>query len=148
MITYQAEIVINRPVTDVFDYATTFENFPNWSDTNAVSRLSNGSDGVGTRLRIDMGKGPMRSKIEFETTEWEKDRNWTFKTVSDTSIVWDGSFGFDALGPSATRMRAAGQVTLKGWRRLLEPLVRVELRKREQAELETLKGLLEDRDLS
>lgn len=144
MITYQGEIVINRPVAEVFGYVTTFENFPLWSDTNAVTRLSNGKVGLETRLRLDMGKGPMRSEIEFETIGWEPERNWTFKTVSATPIVWDGMFGFEAQGPMSTKVRAAGQVSLKGWRKLLEPMVRSELRKTEQAELEKLKGLLEN----
>jgi hypothetical protein len=143
MITYNGEIVINRPVAEVFDYATTFENFPSWTDVTTMKRLSNGAVGVGTRLQLEMGKGPMKSQIDFETVGWKKDRNWTFKTVSASPIVWDGMLGFEPLGPSSTRMRTAGQVTLRGWRKLLEPIVRGELRKNEQAELETLKGILE-----
>jgi hypothetical protein len=146
MITYNGEIVINRPVAEVFDFATTFENFPRWSDVTTVKRLSNGPVGLGTRLQLEMGKGPMKSQIDFETIGWEKDRNWTFRTVSASPIVWDGMFGFEPLGPESTHVRAAGQVTLKGLRKLLEPLVRGELRKNEQAELETLKGILESQD--
>ena len=142
MIAYNGEIVINRPVAEVFDFATTFENFPRWSDVTTVRRLSEGPVGLGTRIQLEMGKGPMKSQNDFETVKWEKDRNWTFKTVSSSPIVWDGMFGFEPLGPESTRVRAAGQVTLKGLRRLLEPLVRGELRKTEQAELETLKGIL------
>lgn len=147
MISYQSEIVINRPLAEVFDYATTFENLPKWSDTHSVRRLSTGPVGVGALVQIDMGKGPVRSQIEFKTIRWEKDRSWAFKTVSASPIVWDGSFEFESLGPDSTRMRMGGQVTLKGWRRLLEPLVRGELRKGEQAELEKLKGLLEDHSM-
>jgi hypothetical protein len=143
MIAYNGEIVINRPVAEVFEFATTFENFPRWSDVTTVKRLSKGPVGLGTRLQLEMGKGPMKSQIDFETIGWEKDRSWTFKTVSASPIVWDGMFGFEPLGPESTHVRAAGQVTLKGLRKLLEPLVRGELRKNEQAELETLKGILE-----
>ena len=143
MIAYDGEVVIDRPVAEVFDFATTFENFPRWSDVTTVKRLSNGPVGLGTRLQLEMGKGPMKSQIDFETIGWEKDRNWTFRTVSASPIVWDGMFGFEPLGPESTHVRAAGQVTLKGWRKLLEPLVRGELRKNEQAELETLKAILE-----
>jgi len=143
MIAYEGEIVINRPVAEVFDFATTFENFPRWSDVTSVKRLSTGPVGLGTRIQLEMGKGPMKSQNDFETVGWEEDRNWTFKTVSASPIVWDGMFRFEPLGPESTRVRAAGQVTLKGLRKLLEPVVRAELRKTEQAELETLKGILE-----
>jgi uncharacterized membrane protein len=49
MIVYKGEIVINRPVAEVFDFATTFENLPLWSDVTTVKRLSNGPVGLGTR---------------------------------------------------------------------------------------------------
>ncbi|MEX0698176.1 MAG: SRPBCC family protein [Acidimicrobiia bacterium] len=141
---YQSEIVINRPVKEVFEYITTFENFPKWSETHSVKVLTNGTVGVGTRLLIEMGKGPMKSRNEFDTVEWEKDRTWAFKTVSPaSSVVWDGSFDFEPVGPASTRVRADGQVSLKGWRRLLEPVIRGELQKGEQGELETVKRLIE-----
>lgn len=143
MITYNGEIVISRPVADVFDYATTFEYFPRWTDVISMKRLSNGPVGVGTRVQLEMGRWPLKSQIDFETVVWERDRNWTFKTVSASPIVWDGRFVFEPLGPESTQVRTAGQVTLKGLRKLLEPVVRGELRKSEQAELETLKGILE-----
>ena len=144
MMAYQSEIVINRPVTEVFEYITTFENFPKWSETHSVKVLTNGAVGVGTRLLIEMGKGPMKSRNEFDTVAWEKDRIWAFKTVSpDSSIVWDGSFRFEHVGPTSTMVRADGQVSLKGWRRLLEPVIRGELQKGEQSELVIVKRLIE-----
>lgn len=143
MISYEGEIVIDRPVAEVFRYTTNFENFPKWTDTHAVKRLTNGPVGVGTRILLDMGKGPMRSRIEFDTVGWIENRSWAFKTISDGSIVWDGKYGFEAEAPSSTKVIMSGRVTLKGWRRLLEPLIRIELRKNEQVELGRLKGLLE-----
>ncbi len=41
------------------DFTTTFENFPRWSDVTKVKRLSNGPVGLGSRLQLEMGKGPM-----------------------------------------------------------------------------------------
>ena len=143
MITYEGEIVINRPVAEVFDYATTPANFPQWTDVTSMKRLSDGPSAVGTRLQLEMGRGPMKSRNDFETVRWEQDRNWTFRTVSASPIVWDGMLGFEPQGPDSTLVRSSGQVTLRGWRKLLEPVARGELRKREQAELETLRRLLE-----
>ena len=144
MISYQGEIVIIRPVSEVFDYATAIENFPKWSDTHSVTRLSNGAVGVGSRLLFDMGRGPMRSQIEFDTIEWEPDRKWAFKSVSKGPIGWSGMYGFEDLGASSTKVTMEGEINLRGWRRLLEPVVRAELRKSEQAELEKLKALIEN----
>jgi uncharacterized membrane protein len=143
MITYQSQVTIDRPVAEVFEYVTNFDNLPSWSDTHSVKRLSNGGNGPGAKFILDMGKGPMRSQLEFATTQWEQDRNWSFKTSSAGPFVWDGTYRFEPAGDSATRVSQAGQVTLKGWRRLLEPLVRLELQKGEQSELIRLKDLLE-----
>lgn len=145
MIVYDGETVINRPLSEVFEYTTTLENLPDWSDTNSVTASSSGAPGPGTRFSLDMGKGPMRSLIEFQTIGWEKDHSWRFKTVSAGPILWDGSYEFAQVGKDSTMVSTAGRVTMKGWRKLLEPLVRAELRKGEQAELETLKLRLESR---
>jgi uncharacterized membrane protein len=143
MINYQGEVVVNRPVSEVFAYVTTFENFPKWTDTHSVRRLTNASGGVGTRLLLDMGRGPMRSEVEFDTTGWEPDRLWAFQSVTDGPIGWNGNYGFRPVSVSSTKVTTEGQVTLRGWRRLLEPIVKAELRRGEQAELEKLKGLIE-----
>lgn len=143
MISYEGVVVIRRPVSEVFQYLTTFENFPQWSDTNSVTLRTNGNVGVGTRMLIDMGKGPMRSKAEFETVGWEPDRRWAFRTLGTGPVGWEGSFTFEEIDAQSTRLTSRGEVTLRGWRRLLETLARTEIRNGERAELEVLKGLLE-----
>ena len=42
-----------------------------------------------------------------------------------------------------SRIATHGQITLKGWRRMLEPLVRGEVGKNEQLELDRLKADIE-----
>lgn len=143
MMTYESEILIDRPVEEVFDFVTTLDNLPSWSDTNAVTPASGRAGEVGTRYRLDMGRGPLRSDLEFETTGWKPGRDWSFKTVSAGRMSWDGRYVFDPVDRGTTRVRGEGQVSLKGWRRLLEPVVRGELRREEQAELSRLKQLLE-----
>jgi hypothetical protein len=106
--------------------------------------LGDHGNGPGAKVILDMGKGPMRSQLEFATIGWEQNRNWSFKTLSAGPLLWDGSYRFEPAGEGGTRVSQAGRVTLKGWRRLLEPLVRVELQKGEHSELIRLKGLLED----
>jgi uncharacterized protein YndB with AHSA1/START domain len=142
MITYEGEIVIDRPAAEVFAYATDPDKFALWTDVNSITRLSPG-DAVGSRYQMDMGKGPMRATIVYKTVQLDPGRRWAMKTDAKSPIGWDSELAFEALGPTSTRMRSTGEVTLHGWRRLLEPLVRGELRKNEQAELVTLKGILE-----
>lgn len=141
---YRGEVVINRPVSEVFEYITDVEKFPEWSATNFAKRLTEGPDGVGSRSLVDMGKWPMKSRNEFETVEWEPNRKWAFKTVSpSSSLIWEGNFIFEAAGPSSTMVKAEGSVSLTGWRKVLEPMLRGELQKGEQKELDVAKGLLE-----
>jgi uncharacterized membrane protein len=143
MISYESQITIERPTNEVFSYVTTFENFPQWTDTNQVTRISPDREGVGGRLLIDMGKGPFRHQAEYETVAWDPNRRWAFRTAPGAPIGWEGSFVFESSESGATKVTSTGHVSLRGWRRLLTPLARMEISHSEKAELETLKSLLE-----
>lgn len=103
MINYDGETTIDRPASEVFAFATAPENLPKWSDVSEVEMLSDGPMGVGTTLRMTMGRGPMRATTEFETSEWEEDRTWTFRTVPPSWILWNATYLVEPLGPSSSR---------------------------------------------
>jgi Polyketide cyclase / dehydrase and lipid transport len=143
VITYQGETIIERPVDQVFAYAAAYENLPQWSDVSDVAMLTDDPIGQGTRLRMTMGKGPMRATLDFDTAEWEPNRIWSYTTVPPASILWDATYSLEPISATSTRIITHGQITLKGWRRMLEPLVRAEVGKGEQLELDKLKTIIE-----
>jgi hypothetical protein len=143
VITYDGEATINRPAEEVFRFASAPENLPKWSDVSDVERLTEGPMGLGSRVKLAMGKKPMRATAVFEISEWDEDRAFTWNTVPPLWILWDASYRIDSLGPSSCRIITEGQITLSGVRRALEPMIRSEMAKREQGELDVLKDLLE-----
>ncbi len=143
MISYEGEAIIERPVGQVFAYAAAWENLPEWSDVSDISKLTDDPVGLGTRLRITMGKGPMRATVDYDTTEWEPDRTWSYSTVPPAWILWDATYSVEPISPTSTRITTHGQIKLTGWRRILEPMVRGEVSKGEQLELDKLKTILE-----
>ena len=144
MIEYQGETIIERPVDQVFAYAADYKNLPEWSDVSDVAMLTDDPVGQGTRLRMTMGKGPMRATVEYDTAEWEPNRTWSYTTVPPAWILWDATYSVEPISQSSTRITTHGQIRLKGWRRILEPLVRGEVGKGEQLELDKLKAIIEE----
>jgi hypothetical protein len=143
VITYDGEATINRTPAEVFAFASAPENLPKWTDVSDVEKLTDGPMGLGSRVKLAMGKKPMRAIAEFEISEWEENRAWSWKAVPPLWILWDATYRIEPLGPSSCRITTEGQLTLSGIRRGLEPMVRREIAKREQDELDLLRGLLE-----
>jgi hypothetical protein len=144
VISYDGEATINRPTSEVFAYATEPKNLPQWSDVSYVEMLTNGPIGLGSRLKITMGQGPMRATSDFEVSEWEQDRTWMYKTLPPHWLLWDATYRVEPLGPSSTRVTTHGDIRISGMRRILEPIIRRELSIGEQGELNKLKTILED----
>ena len=145
MFTYGGDATIALPAHEVFAFVAAPENLPRWSDVSYVEKLTDGPMGLGTRVKMTMGQGPMRATSEFEVSEWEDDRTLTFKTVPPHWLLWDATYRVEAVGPSSSRITTNGQITLSGIRRVLEPVIRNELSKGEQGELDRLKAILEER---
>jgi uncharacterized protein YndB with AHSA1/START domain len=143
MFTYEGETTIARPAEEVFAFAADPENLPKWTDTSQVEVLTDGPMGLGTRLKVTMGKGPLRATADFETSEWEENRSWTYKTIPPHWLLWDATYRVEPIDASSSKFSTSGQISISGFRRLLEPLVRGELAKGEQAELERLKAIVE-----
>ena len=148
VITYDGAATINRSAEEVFVFASAPVNLPKWSDVSDVQKLTDGPMGLGSRVRLAMGQKPMRAIAEFEISEWEENRAWTWKTVPPLWIIWDASYRIEPLGPSSCRITTEGQITLNGMRRVLEPMVRREVAKREQDELDLLRELLDGTPIS
>ena len=96
---------------------------------------------VGMRGRFRMAKGPITGMLDMELTELDPDRRIVFR-VTHPRLDWNA---VSTLVPAddGTRLTYAGELRLRGWRRLLEPLVAREVRQGEAGEAVRLKALLE-----
>jgi uncharacterized protein YndB with AHSA1/START domain len=141
MIHYSSDVTIARPPSVVYGALLDPALYPKWTDMVDVSFEGGDDVGVGTRGRFRLAKGPIKGMLEMAVTELEPDRRIVFE-VSHPHLQWQA---VSTLAPAGdgTRLTYAGDVRLRGWRRLLEPLMAREVREGEAAEAVRLKRLLE-----
>ncbi len=96
---------------------------------------------VGTRGQFRLAKGPIKGMLDVELTELEPDRRIVFQ-ITHTTLDWKAVSTLEPAG-TGTRLTYAGEIRLRGWRRLLEPLVAREAARGEAGEALRLKALLE-----
>jgi len=143
MINYQSEVIVNRPVEQVYRLVTDVARFDDWTPMTGTHLVSGGSLRVGSQMETTIKMGPMKQTMVFEVTELEENRQLGFKTVSKGAVEWDGDYTFEPRGPSSTRVVNSGQLRLNGILKLFEPLMAGEVRSGEAKEVIKLKELLE-----
>jgi hypothetical protein len=112
-------------------------------DVVSVEPLTAGDLAVGSRYRYSIRKGPMAVEVVSRVASLEPGRRVEYVTEPGGSLDWNASLTFEALDASRTRVTSAGEIGLRGLRRLLEPLMAGEVRSGEAAELVNLKKVLE-----
>jgi uncharacterized protein YndB with AHSA1/START domain len=133
---------IQRPVEDVYAYATTVATMPEWrGDVSEAEQLTDGPLGVGTRIRAG-GKALGRPiGIVIEVTELEPGARFGYRPVSGplrTHNVY--TFESEAGG---TLVTLTDDIELSGIFRLFEPLMSRMVRRQYEANLGRLKAILE-----
>ena len=140
MLTYQSEVVVDRPPDTVFRYLVEPERQTLWSDV-PMRPLTDGPLGSGSRMEVTFGMGPMKAIVGLEFTAVEPGRRLAWRSFSGP-IQWDGEY---RLTPSAggTAISQDGQLVFTGLWRLVEPLAGAEIKSGETKELERLKVVVE-----
>jgi uncharacterized protein YndB with AHSA1/START domain len=143
MIKFSIETRIDRPVAEVFAYATDPEQLATWQ-TNTVSaaREDGGPLGLGSRLR-EVHRAPGGKELEsvVEVSEYEPDRTFALRVVEGTPVHARMTFEPTERG---TLMRFAAHGKLTGAMRLAQPLLQRVLKRQFASQCATLKCVLED----
>ena len=130
----RGEIVISRPVEEVFDFVADERNEPHFNPRMLKSeKLSPGPIGLGTRFRAEMrmrGRGrPVVMTVEF--TAFERPRRLASSTHMATMDI-QGTLTFDPV-PEGTRMRWEWNLKPRGLVKLLSSVVALMGRRQEEA---------------
>jgi Polyketide cyclase / dehydrase and lipid transport len=122
MVHIEGEIVIDRPVEEVFDIVADERNEPRYNPRLLwVEKISSGPIGRGTRFRAatkTIGR-PVEMTIEF--TDYVRPWHLASLTHMPTMEI-QGTLTFDPL-PEAARMRWSWALQPRGVLRLLTPLI-------------------------
>lgn len=144
MIEFTIETDIARPVGEVFAYVTDPAKLSTWQ-TNTVSAVVEGDGpiGPGTRIReVHRGPGGRELASTVEVSELDPERTFALRML-DGPLPIHARITFETIAGGGTRMRftAHGQPT--GATRLLEPILRLALKRQFAKHCATLKGVLE-----
>lgn len=141
----EGEIVINRPVDEVFDFVADERNEPRYNPRiRSAEKLSPGPIGHGTRFRAEFAPGRRPVAMTIELTGYQRPRrlaSWTRLPRMDIR----GALTFDPV-PGGTRMRWSWDAEPRGVLKLTSPMVARIGRRQERDIWANLKRLLETRE--
>jgi carbon monoxide dehydrogenase subunit G len=138
------EIVINRPVDEVFDFVADERNEPRFNPRMRLAeQISDGPIGVGTRFRAEMVSMGRTVEMVVEFTGYERPRrlaSMTYMSSMDIRYI----LMFEPV-PEGTRMGWSGDLEPRGLLKLMSPLVARIGQRQEERIWTGLKHLLEGR---
>jgi uncharacterized protein YndB with AHSA1/START domain len=146
----EGEIMIARPVEEVFDFVADERHEPRFNRRMAAAELLTPEPiGTGSRFHLEMRMGRRIVDMTVEFTQFDRPGLLASTSRSVTRggrgrpMVTVGSLNFDPV-PEGTRMRWAWQVETPGPMRLLRPIIVLIGRRQERRIWGSLKRLLED----
>jgi uncharacterized protein YndB with AHSA1/START domain len=116
------DIVIDRPLEEVFDYVADQSNEPQYNPQMVrAEKITAGRVGVGTRFRSAVGSRGRTADMLIEVTSYDRPRRLASATTMRQAEI-SYTLTFEPAG-TGTRMRWSGLVRPKGAYRLLGPLI-------------------------
>jgi uncharacterized protein YndB with AHSA1/START domain len=151
MIRVEESVEINRPVEEVFSYATNPQNFPEWVAT--VIEVRQDAPGAGGPLRREgerfttmqqaLGR---RFEGPFEVIAYEPNRRYAYRSTGGHPVPVTMSFTYEAVSSEGTRFTPRIEAEPGGFFGLVGPVLERAIRRQMRTNLETLKDLLEARE--
>jgi carbon monoxide dehydrogenase subunit G len=139
MIKVEGSEVINRPKEQVWKFLTSVENASKW-DTGIIEakQTSDGPVGLGTILEAVSESRGKRRNLKVEVTEYDPNKRvaWTIDAGFGTG---KSIYTLESAG-SGTRLSKSSEVELKGFFKLLTPIIRRRFNKEEiELDLDNIK---------
>ena len=143
MIEYKSDVIVNKPVKDVFALIKNVSRLDEWTDMTGTRLVSGDTLKVGSTIETTIKFGPVSQKMTFEVTEYEENRKMAFKTISKGTVAWDAEYLFLSESDSTTKVISSGQLRLSGLLKVSERLLAGEIQSGEAKELVKYKELVE-----
>jgi len=137
----QGDIVINRPIDEVFDFAADECNEPEYNpDMTLAEMVTQGPIGVGSKFHCVM-TGARSADMTIEYTEFDRPRRLA-STAHMSSMDINGTLLFEPQGQS-TKMKWLWNIEPRGFMKVLGPIVRRMGERQELANWTAMKKVLE-----
>jgi Polyketide cyclase / dehydrase and lipid transport len=145
MVRIAGEIVITRPVEEVFDVVADERNEPRYNPRmRRAEQTSTGPIGLGTRFRAESMMMGRPVEMAIVITAYERPRRLASATHLSTMEI-QGSLTFDPV-PEGTRMRWSWDLEPRGIFKLMTPLVARVGQRQEETIWAGLKQFLEGQE--
>lgn len=142
MINLNSSTVIHRPVKQVFDFVSTFENDFEWQyGTLATAGLPKDRSAIGTFFRSIGHLMGRRVISTFEVTDYEPNRKYGFKSLSGP-LQSQTCYTFDSSGTS-TKINISMQANVVNFFQVDAGVLEKNMKKQLQENLVMLKTILE-----
>jgi uncharacterized membrane protein len=143
MLTVEKSVVINQAIEKVFEFASNAENEPLWrTEINESKVTSDGPFGVGSTVSQTAHFMGRRIDATAEISEYEKNRIVAWKMTSGP-FSGNGSTTYEVVNEGQTKVTIASNFDVSGFFKLAEPLVARSGRRQTEANLASLKDMLE-----
>ena len=144
MIEVNNSLVINRPIEEVFAYATDVEKMAEWvGPISEAKQTSEGPVGVGTTSIRSLNVMGRKTESPYKVTEYKLNSRYTTETTSG-SFQTTERFTFESV-EGGTKLSVEGQVEASGLLRVAEPVLARMARRQSATDFQTMKDLLESR---
>ena len=139
----QESIEINCAVDKVFTYTTIAENWPKWHKRMPEAKqTSPGHVGIGTTFKGKARFMVWTSEYTTKVTKYDPYKRWSQITESVIVII-DEKLFFDLAEGGGSKFTAVHDVKLRGFLKLLSPMINSAMRKELKQVLSDLKSVLE-----
>lgn len=141
----QAETVVSRPRSEVFDYLARAERLPEYvSDFAWVKQTSEGEPALGTRYSYEMKRGQVRGTFDWTEFEPQSKLAWHGPPARSGPGTMEPAGSWE-LADEGTGTRVKLVMTPKpgGLFKLMSPLMAMGMRKGNAKAMEMLKQRLE-----
>ena len=141
MFTYASEVDIARPAREVFAAINDIAGWSEWTDMRDVRHDQPGPIAAGSTGTFTLPGGLFSGPIRFELTRLEPDQRVTYE-MTHPAFTWTAEMRVEPTD-AGSRLATSGAFRLRGWRRVLQPIVSREVSRGEAAELDRMKAILE-----
>lgn len=142
MIRVDSGVVIRRPLADVFRFVADTSNDPQWHlDATDVVKTSAGDIGAGTTFTVGI-RFMGRREARWRVTEFEPDRREVIRVAAEPFNP-TLTYLFEPVD-GGTRFTRRIEIQPRGYVRVLAPLVKKMIERRQATFVQRLKEVLED----
>jgi uncharacterized membrane protein len=139
-----ANLVIDRPVEDVWKYMTDISNMPRWEDSGAVwKQMSAGPIQVGTSIQSSITKLGRTVTFDLRVTEFDPNRTFSVEAVAGRTKGTTVSYLLAPVEAGKTRLSRVTDTRFHGILKVLQPLSGAITKRTGALEARNVKRILE-----